>query len=303
MLKSFEEVIEKAIHYGPKIISVAVSQAEDVLEAVELARKMGLVNGILVGDERATIKVCNRLNINPQNYKFIHEPDKSEAARKAVQLVSEGKAELLMKGFLGSDRILKAVLDKEIGLRTKQLLSHAYVLKIKNHEKLLTVTDAAMNISPNLEQKAQILQNVINFCHCLKIEQPKIAVLAAVEVVNPHMQATMDAACLSKMAERGQIVGGIVDGPLAFDNAISKEAALQKGISSRVSGEADVVMVPEIETGNIFAKALVYLAEAEPAGILLGTSAPVILVSRSDQPLSKVRSIALGILISAYQSR
>ena len=160
-----------------------------------------------------------------------------------------------------------------------------------------------MNIAPNLEQKAQILQNVINFCHCLEIEQPKIAVLAAVEVVNPHMQATVDAACLSKMAERGQIVGGVVDGPLAFDNAISKESAQQKGINSRVSGEVDVVMVPEIEAGNIFAKGLVYLAEAEPAGILLGTSAPVILVSRSDQPLSKARSIALGILMSAYQSR
>ena len=303
MLKSFEEVVKKAIHYGPKIISVAVSQAEDVMEAVELAREMGLINGILVGDEKETIKVCHKLNINPQNYEFIHEPDKSEAARKAVQLVSEGKAALLMKGFLGSDRILKAVLDKEIGLRTNRLLSHAYVLKIKNHEKLLTVTDAAMNIAPNLEQKAQILQNVINFCHCLEIEQPKIAVLAAVEVVNPHMQATVDAACLSKMAERGQIVGGVVDGPLAFDNAISKESAQQKGINSRVSGEVDVVMVPEIEAGNIFAKGLVYLAEAEPAGILLGTSAPVILVSRSDQPLSKARSIALGVLMSAYQSR
>lgn len=302
MLKSFEEVVEKAIHYGPKRISVAVSQAEDVMEAVELARKMGLVNGILVGNEEETIKVCNKLNIDTLNYRFINEPDKNEAARRAVQLVSVGEAELLMKGLLGSDRILKAVLDKEIGLRTKCLLSHAYVLKIKQYDKLLTVTDAAMNIAPNLEQKVQIMQNVINFCHCLEINHPKIAVLAAVEVVNPDMQATVDAACLSKMAERGQIVGGIVDGPLAFDNAISKESAQQKGISSPVSGEVDVVMVPEIETGNIFAKGLVYLAEAEPAGILLGTSAPVILVSRSDHPLSKVRSIALGILMSAYQN-
>ena len=302
MLKSFEEVTDKAIHYGPKRISVAVSQAEDVMEAVELARKMGLVNGILVGDEEETVDICNKLDIDPLNYKFINETDKNEAARRAVQLVSKGEAELLMKGFLGSERILKAVLDKEIGLRTKRLLSHAYVLKIKKYGKLLTVTDAAMNIAPCLEQKVQILQNVINFCHCLEIEQPKIAVLAAVEIVNPDMQATVDAACLSKMAERGQITGGIIDGPLAFDNAISKESAQQKGISSSVSGEVDVVLVPEIETGNIFAKGLVYLAEAEPAGILLGTSAPVILVSRSDHPLSKVRSIALGILMSANQN-
>lgn len=302
MLKSFEEVVEKAIHYGPKIISVAASQAEDVMIAVEQARKMGLINGILVGDREETIRVCKGLNIEHQNYEIINEKDRYEAARKAVKLVREGQAELLMKGMLGTDSILKAVLDKDIGLRTKRLLSHAYVLKLKKYEKLLIVTDAAMNIAPNLEQKAQILQNVINFCHCLEIEKPKIAVLAAVELVNPDMPACIDAACLSKMADRGQITGGIVDGPLAFDNAISRESALQKGVESPVSGEVDVVLVPEIETGNIFAKGLVYLADAEPAGVLLGTTAPVILVSRSDQPLSKVRSIALGILMSAYYS-
>lgn len=303
MLKSFEEVIEKAVHFGPKRISVAVSQAEDVMDAVEQARVIGLVNGILVGDEEETIQVCKKLNINPKNYEIINERDKNEAARIAVKLVREKKAELLMKGMLGTDRILKAVLDKEIGLRTQRLLSHAYVLKLKHYEKLLTVTDGAMNIAPNLEQKVQIVQNIINFCHCLEIEKPKIAILAAVEVVNPDMPACIDAACLSKMADRGQIMGGIVDGPLAFDNAISKEAALHKGINSPVSGEVDAVVVPEIETGNIFAKGLVYLAEAEPAGVLLGTTAPVIIVSRSDCPVSKVRSIALAILMSVYQNK
>ncbi|KUK55181.1 MAG: Phosphate butyryltransferase, partial [Atribacteria bacterium 34_128] len=208
--------------------------------------------------------------------------------------------DLLMKGMLGTARLLKAVLDKEIGLRTQQLLSHAYVLKLKNYERLLTVTDGAMNIAPGLEQKVQIVQNVINFCHCLEIKIPKIAILAALELVNPDMPATIDAACLSKMAERGQIEGAIVDGPLAFDNAISKEAALRKGIQSSVSGEVDAVLVPDIESGNIFAKSLVYLAKAEPAGVLLGTTAPVVLVSRSDNPLSKIRSIALAILISKY---
>jgi phosphate butyryltransferase len=160
------------------------------------------------------------------------------------------------------------------------------------------MTDGAMNIAPTLEQKAQIVQNVIEFCQSLEINEPKIAALAAVELVNPNMQATIDAACLSKMAQRGQITGGIVDGPLAFDNAISKKAALHKGISSVVSGEVDAVLVPEIESGNIFAKSLVYLADAEPAGVLLGTTSPVVLVSRSDSPISKVRSIALGILMS-----
>ena len=300
MLKSFEEVIEKAIHFGPKRISVAIAQAEDVMEAIEEARKIGLIKGILVGNKEETIQVCQKLNIDPRDYEFIDEQDKNEAARIAVKLVRDKKAELLMKGMIGTDRILRAVLDKEIGLRTKKLLSHAYVLKLKNYDKLLTVTDGAMNIAPSLEQKVQIVQNIINFCHCLEIEEPKIAILAAVEVVNPDMPACIDAACLSKMADRGQIEGGIVDGPLAFDNAISKEAALHKGIDSPVSGEVDAVVVPEIESGNIFAKGLVYLAEAEPAGVLLGTTAPVILVSRSDCPISKVRSIALGILMSTY---
>ncbi|MDD3656660.1 MAG: bifunctional enoyl-CoA hydratase/phosphate acetyltransferase [Atribacterota bacterium] len=303
MLKSFDEVIEKAIHYGPKRISVAVSQAEDVMSSVEQARQMGLVKGILVGDKEETIEVCKKLDIDPQNYEIINKQDKDEAARTAVNLVREKNAELLMKGMLGTARILRAVLDKEIGLRTNRLLSHAYVLKIKKYEKLLTVTDGAMNIAPGLDQKIQIVQNVIDFCHCLEIEKPKIAILAAVELVNPDMPASLHAACLSKMADRGQIEGGIVDGPLAFDNAISKEAALHKGINSPVSGEVDAVVVPEIESGNIFAKGLVYLAEAEPAGVLLGTTAPVVLVSRSDRPISKVRSIALGILMSVYQNR
>ncbi len=302
MLKTFDEVIERACHYGPKRLSVAVSQAKDVMTAVEQARQRGLINGILVGDKEETISVCKKLDIDPKNYELIDQNDKTEAARTAVKLVSEKKAELLMKGMLGTARILKVVLDKEIGLRTKRLLSHAYVLKLKNYGRLLTITDGAMNIAPNLEQKAQIVQNVIDFCRSLEIEEPKIAVLAALELVNPDMQATIDAACLSKMVERGQITGGIVDGPLAFDNAISKKAALHKGIQSPVSGEVDAVLVPEIESGNIFAKSLVYLANAEPAGILLGTISPVVLVSRSDTAISKVRSIALGILMSIHQN-
>ena len=303
MLKTFEEVIQRACEYGPKTLSVAVSQAEDVMAAVEQARQKGLVNAILVGDQEETIAVCQKLNIDIKKYKFIDRKDKTEAARTAVKLVKDQQSDLLMKGMLGTARILKAVLDKEIGLRTARLLSHAYVLKLENYHKLLTVTDGAMNIAPTLEQKVQIVQNVIDFCQSLEIGEPKIAALAAVEVVNPDMQATIDAACLAKMAKRGQIIGGIVDGPLAFDNAISEKAAEHKGISSEVSGEVDAVLVPEIESGNIFAKSLVYLAQAEPAGILLGTTSPVVLVSRSDTVISKVRSIALGILMSMKQNR
>jgi len=200
--------------------------------------------------------------------------------------------------MIGTARLLKTVLDKEIGLRTDRMLSHVYTLEIKNCNRLLTMTDGAMSISPDLKQKSQIIQNAIYYAHSMGIVKPKVAVVAALELVNPDMPATIDAACLAKMCERGQIIGGIVDGPLGFDNAISKEAAKHKGVESPVSGEVDIILVPNIESGNIFAKGLVYLANAVPAGLLLGAKAPVVLVSRSDTAQSKLYSIALGVLMS-----
>ena len=298
MLRTFKEVLEKAKHYGPKKMSVAAAQAEDVLRAVEVARKERLADSILVGDKKEIIQIANKMDIDPTNYEIINKPDKTEAARCAVELVRSKKVSILMKGMIGTARILKAILDKEIGLRTDRMLSHVYTLEIKNYNRLLTMTDGAMSISPDLKQKAQIIQNAIYYAHSLGIEKPKVAVVAALELVNPDMPATIDAACLAKMSERGQIVGGIVDGPLGFDNAISKEAAKHKGVESPVSGEVDIVLVPNIESGNIFAKGLVYLAKAVPAGLLLGAKAPVVLVSRSDSAQSKLYSIALGVLMS-----
>ena len=298
MLKTFEEVLGKAKDYGPKKMSVAAAQAEDVLRAVESARAEGLTDSILVGDKKEIIRIANEMAIDPDNYEIINKTDKTEAARCAVELVRDEKACILMKGMMGTARLLKAVLDKEIGLRTDRLISHVYTLEIKNYDRLLTVTDAAMNINPDLKQKAQIVQNAIYYAHLLGIEKPKVAILGALELVNPDMPVTIDAACLAKMSERGQIVGGIVDGPLAFDNAISKESALHKGINSPVSGEVDIVLVPNIESGNIFAKGLVYLAKAIPAGLLLGTKAPVVLTSRADSARAKLYSIALGVLMS-----
>ena len=298
MLKTFKEVLEKAKKYGPKKMSVASAQAEDVLRAVEAARQEGLTESTLVGDKKEIIRIAEKMGVDPTNYEIINRPDKTEATRCAVELVRNKKASILMKGMMGTARILKAILDKDVGLRTNRMLSHAYVLEVKGYDRIITITDGAMNISPNLNQKAQILQNAIYFCHSLGIEKPKVAVLAALELVNPDMPATVDAACLAKMSERGQIVGGIVDGPLAFDNAISKEAALHKGIESPVSGEVDILLAPDIEAANIFAKGLVYLAKAQPAGVLLGAKAPVVLVSRSDSAESKLYSIALGVLMS-----
>ncbi|MBE3093233.1 MAG: phosphate butyryltransferase [Chloroflexi bacterium] len=298
MLRTFDEVLHKAKDYGPKKMAVASAGAEDVLKAVEAARKEGLTDSILVGDKKEIIQIAEKMGINPANYEIIDKPDKTETARCAVELVRNKKASILMKGMMGTARLLQAVLDKEIGLRTNRLLSHVYTLEIKNYNRLLTMTDGAMNISPDLKQKAQIIQNAIYYAHSMGIKKPKVAVVAALELVNPDMPATIDAACLAKMSERGQIVGGIVDGPLGFDNAISKEAAEHKGIESPVSGEVDIVLVPNIESGNIFAKGLVYLAKAVPAGLLLGAKAPVVLVSRSDSAQSKLYSIALGVLMS-----
>ena len=298
MLKTFNEVLNKAKEYGPKKMAVASAGAEDVLKAVEAARKEGLTDSILVGDKKEIIQIAEKMGIDPADYEIIDKPDKTETARCAVELVRNKKASILMKGMMGTARLLQAVLDKEIGLRTNRLLSHVYTLEVNNYNRLLTMTDGAMNISPDLKQKAQIIQNAIYYAHSLGIEKPKVAVVAAIELVNPDMPVTVDAACLAKMSERGQIVGGIVDGPLGFDNAISKEAAEHKGIESPVSGEVDVVLVPNIESGNIFAKGLVYLAKAVPAGLLLGAKAPVVLVSRSDSAQSKLFSIALGVLMS-----
>jgi len=299
MLRTFDEVLNKAKEYGPKKMAVAFAGAEDVLKAVEAARKERLTDSILVGDKKGIIEIAERIGIDPANYEIIDKPDKTETARCAVGLVRNKKVSILMKGMMGTARLLKAVLDKEIGLRTNRLISHAYVLDVKGYNRIITITDGAVNISPDLNQKAQIIQNAIYFCHhVLGIEKPKVAALTAVELVNPDMPATIDAACLAKMSERGQIVGGIVDGPLAFDNAISKEAALRKGIKSPVSGEVDILLAPGIEAANIFAKGLVYLAKAVPAGLLLGAKAPVVLVSRSDSAESKLYSIALGVLMS-----
>lgn len=298
MLRTFKEVLNKAKEYGPKKIAVAFAGAEDVLKAVEAARKEGLADSILVGDKKEIIRIANKKNIDPTNYEIIDLPDKTEATRCAVELVRNKKAAILMKGMIGTARLLKAILDKEIGLRTDRMLSHVYTLQIKGYDRLLTMTDGGMSINPDLEQKSQIIQNAIYYAHSMGIEKPKVAVVAALELVNPDMPATIDAACLAKMSERGQIVGGIVDGPLGFDNAISKEAAKHKGVESPVSGEVDIVLVPNIESGNIFAKGLVYLAKAVPAGLLLGAKAPVVLVSRSDSVQSKLYSIALGVLMS-----
>ena len=213
-----------------------------------------------------------------------------------MELVRQGKAELLMKGSLHTDELLGAVVARETGLRTGRRISHVFIMDVPTYHKVLIVTDAAINIAPTLEDKVDICQNAIDLAVSLGVEQPKVAILAAVETVNSKMPATLDAAALCKMAERGQITGGLLDGPLAFDNAISKEAAKTKGIESEVAGDPDILLAPDLEAGNILAKQLSFLANADSAGLVLGARVPIILTSRADSVRSRIASCAVGVL-------
>ncbi|MPM46116.1 Phosphate acetyltransferase [bioreactor metagenome] len=225
------------------------------------------------------------------------ECDINKAAAKAVELVSKGEAQFLMKGILGTADLLKAVLNKEAGLKTSNLLSHVMIYEVPTYHKLLFLTDGGMVPYPELKDKIGIINNAVKVAHSLQIEKPMVAPICAVEVVNPSMQATLDAAALATMNKRGQIKGCIIDGPLALDNAISKEAAHHKGIVSEVAGETDILLVPNIEAGNFLGKSLTYFAQAESAGVIVGAKCPVVLVSRADSAKSKLYSIALGAVL------
>jgi phosphate butyryltransferase len=259
---------------------------------------MGIAEPILVGDGMSIKDIAARLKIDIKEFEIIDVPDLKEAARQAVSLVSSGRAQFVMKGILGTADLLKAVLDKEIGLRGKNLLSHVMVYKVPAYHKLIFLTDGGMNIAPSLEEKRQIIENAVLVCKALGVEQPKVAALTAVEKVNDKMQATVDAAKLKEMSEAGELGDAIVDGPLSFDLAFSKEAAKHKGVESPVAGETDVLLVPAIEVGNGIGKCMTYFANSESAGVVMGARAPIVLVSRADTHRAKLYSIALGSVVA-----
>lgn len=294
MVKSLEQLLEKAMNEKKKTISVAVAQDKVVLEAVLEAVHMNIVDAILVGDEEKIRNIAKENSLDLSKVKIVNVLDIDKAAAKAVELVSKGEADYLMKGLLGTANLLRAVLNKEVGLRTSSLLSHVMVYDVKSYGKLLFLTDGGMVTYPELKDKIGIIENAVKVANSLDIDMPKVAPVCAVEVINPAMQATMDAAALSSMNKRGQIKGCIIDGPLGLDNAISKEAAQHKGIVSEVAGDADILLVPNIEAGNFLGKSLTYFAGAESAGIIVGAKCPVVLVSRADSAKSKLYSIALG---------
>jgi phosphotransacetylase len=292
----YEQLLERCRGLEPISTAVAYPCEETALAGAIDAAKAGLVTPVLVGPAKKIAEVAQAAGIAVGQARVVDVPTTHEAAAKAVELVRTGEAELLMKGSLHSDEILAAVIAKETGLRTGRRLSHVFIMDVPTYHKVLIVTDGAINIAPTLEDKADICQNAIDLARSFGIEQPKVAILAAVETVNSKMPATLDAAALCKMAERGQIKGGLLDGPLAFDNAISREAAKTKGIQSEVAGDPDILLAPDLEAGNMVAKQLSFLANADSAGLVLGAKVPVILTSRADSLRSRIASCAVAVL-------
>ena len=297
MIKSIKELLEKAKEIKTKTVVVACAADEHVLEAVELARKENIVNGILVGNVDLIKKILIKLNIEIDNYKFVNILDKTEACLESVKIVNKDKDFFLMKGLVDSSIILRAALNKEFGLRTNNRISHVSVLEVSTHPKLLFMSDGAMNIKPNLDEKRQIIENCVEIAHALGLETPKVGIIAAVEKVNPQMEATLDAVDLIKMNKDNVIKGCIIGGPFAMDNAINKEAALHKGVTDPIAGEVDILLMPRIEAGNIFYKSMMFLGNAQSASIIAGAKKPIVLTSRADSTLSKYHSIALGALV------
>lgn len=298
MSKNFDDLLLRANEVSNKKVAVAVAQDEPVLEAIKLAKEKGIADAILVGDMKEIKKIADKINMDLSDYEIVNEPNVKKASLEAIRLVSTGKADMVMKGLVDTATFLRSVLNKEVGLRTGKLMSHVSVFEIEGIDRLILLTDAAFNTYPDFKGKVQILNNAVDVAHACGIKVPKVAAVCAVEVVNPDMQATVDAALLSKMNDRGQINGCIVDGPLALDNAISVEAAEHKGITGEVAGKADILLLPNIETANVMYKTLTYTAKTRNGGLLVGTSAPVILTSRADNFETKVNSIALAALVA-----
>ena len=298
MSKNFDDLLSKLKVAEKKTLAVAVAQDEPVLEAVKAAKDKGIADAILVGDKAKIEEVATKIDMDLTEFEIIHEEDVKKAALKAIELVSSGAADMVMKGLVDTATFLRSVLNKEVGLRTGKLMSHVSVFEIEGIDRLILLTDAAFNTYPDLKQKVQIINNSVMVAKACGIENPKVAPICAVEVVNPDMPATVDAALLSKMSDRCQIKGCIVDGPLALDNAISEEAAHHKGVTGLVAGKADILLLPNIDVANVMYKSLTYTAPTKNGGILVGTSAPVILTSRADSFETKVNSIALAALVS-----
>ena len=300
MSRTFDELISKVKEIPMKKVSVAVAQDSAVLEAVRAAKDRNIADAILVGNEEKIREVAAGIHVDISDFELVNVEDDIEASLAAVKLVHDGKADMYMKGLIDTKHFLKSVLDKEAGLRTGKPLSHVCVFDVLGIDHLLFLTDVAFIRYPPLEDKVNIINNTLEITKACGIENPKVAPLAAVEVVNPKMPATVEAAELTKMNQDGRITGCIVDGPLSLDLAIDAEAAKHKGATDRpIQGDADILLFPDIHAGNLVYKAMVHTAKLKNGNILTGTKAPVILTSRSDSVEVKVNSLALGAVVAA----
>jgi phosphate acetyltransferase len=299
---AFKKLIDYVKDWERLPIAVCHPCSKEALEGAIEAARINLIDPILVGPEAKIRALAESLNLDISPYRLVDALHSHDAAVKAVAFCRSGEAEALMKGSLHTDEMMSAVVPSATGLRTERRISHVFIMDVPTYPRPLFITDAAINIYPTLEDKVDILKNAIQLAQALNIPQPKVAILSAMETVNPKIPATIEAAALCKMADRGQIEGAIIDGPLAFDNAISKEAAQIKGIHSPVAGEADILLVPDLEAGNMLAKQLAYLGRAESAGIVLGARVPIILTSRADSAEARLASCAVAVAF-AYRLR
>lgn len=301
-ISNFAALLQAAREAGPKTIAIAAAHEKEVLQAAQAAEAEGIAKSILVGDRATILSLAKCAGLDLSRMEIIDQPDVKKAAATVMALVREGRAQFAMKGRIETGDFLRAALEREGGLRTGRLLSHVGIFEIAGFDRLIFVTDAGVVVAPDIVQKVEIVQNAIDVARALGIEQPKVAILAATEMVNPKIPTTLDAANLAKMADRGQIRGGIVDGPLALDNAISDESSSIKGIHSPVAGQADILVTPDIEAGNMLAKAITYFARGRMAGVVVGAQSPLIVASRSDPHETKLMSIALGVVLASRAS-
>ncbi len=296
MITTLDGVMQAVAEHPVQTVAVAAAEAESVIHAVKAAVEANLADAVLVGDGRRIRALCEDCGLGSGSVRIVDEPDDLSAAKTACRAVHDGDAQILMKGNIQTDDFLRAVLDRDTGLRTESIMSHVFLLETTARGKLTLVTDGAMNIAPDLEQKAAIILNAVYMANALGIDEPKVGVLAAVEQVNPKMAATLDAAALRAMQHRNQFPNCDVDGPLALDNAVCREAARVKQIPGDVAGDCDILVCPDIESGNILAKSFAFLAGGKVAGLLIGAAAPVVLTSRADSAEAKLYSIAAAVL-------
>ena len=303
VFQTLDELVSAAASNGPVNVAVAAGHSPESITALKEAAELGLAEGIFIGDARKIWELAQEAGFDLPSHRVLNEPDDAKAAKLAVEMVRNGNASLLMKGKLATAQLVRAVIDRESGLRTGRLLSQVIVFQVPGFDRLMLMTDAAINIAPTLPQKAELCRNAIEVAHAIGMERPNLALLCALEKVNPEMPATVDAAALVAMNRRGQIGGAFLDGPVALDAPLSRFAAQCKGIESPIVENTDIFLAPDIEAANILYRAILYFARGESAGVVVGAKVPLVLLSRAESPETKIRSIALAVLVARHTAK